>query len=290
MIGFSPRPFDAPPFPTSTHPSTNQNKRLASSREELESSWHSSSPFSTSARAQVLHTISCNSTSSDDLNIEINDRSFKRQRTNDSIDTSNRQKFVSAVRISPDNRPPKPVYFMSDDTIKAGWYTGTVNYIGQRSGHGLTKHDDGTEYDGEYLNDVMHGWGKYKFTTMKQLVNLNGRTMHRVTERVFEGSFDNGKSEGKGRMITTVIDTESKMNGVYVKVVYDCGYYRGDGEAVGEGTRFTFTRSSVCNEWKEVCTRLSCGECTGMVTSREYGEWVCDCLGLDGLYPEVPSL
>ena len=35
--------------------------------------------------------------------------------------------------------------------------------------------------------------------------------MHRVTERVFEGTFDNGKSEGKGRMITTVIDTEFKQ-------------------------------------------------------------------------------
>lgn len=202
--------------------------------------------------------------------------------------------MTTGVRINPDNRPPKDI--MSDDSpqIKAGWYSGHLSYSGNRHGNGTTKHDDGTSYTGEYANDLMEGYGKYTFTTMKQLVHLEGMKLHRVTDKVFEGKFVQDVPGGAGVMITTIVDSEpervqsSGIDVKYVKVVYDVGYYNRDGKAVGEGARFTYTKTSM-TDWKEVCTRLWSGEETGVVVGRSYGEWICDCLGMTSV-PTVPSL
>jgi hypothetical protein len=274
MIGVTPHPP-----PQVFHPTTT-GKRLASTRQELERSWHSSGHFSTSARAHVLHSISCSADEDD------TDRSFKRQRTNESVDIAVRSIMnpVNGVRINPDNRPPKPL----STTIKAGWYSGHLDYMGNRHGMGCTQHDDGSSYEGSYANDVMEGWGKYTFTTMKQLVSLEGRRMHRTTERVFTGNFVENGPSGKGVMTTTVIDSDPSMEIKYVKVIHDVGYYKHDGRCVGEGVRFAYTRSWTTG-WEERYTRTNGGVCTGVNVTRGYGEWVCDCLGLEE-YPVAPSL
>eukprot|EP00804_Cyclotella_cryptica_P004068 CCRYP_015444-RA/>CCRYP_015444-RA protein AED:0.57 eAED:0.43 QI:0/0/0/0.5/1/1/2/0/381 len=321
MIGFSPLPHRVfePPLvanphtaPMATTTSSNQGlKRLASSREELERSWHSS--------AVLLHSISGSRDSLDD-EAPPAERTFKRQRTLDStvnamtgVSTTptpapEYSSLVDRMRIRPDNRPPP--HPTKDDTShrpppKAGWYHGHLDAMGNRHGIGHTLHDDGTEYDGTYVHDVMEGWGRYKFTTVQQLVSfpqggkggVSSTTLHRVTERVFEGVFEGGTPRGRGVMISTVVDSlppscvaavTSMTDGMevqYVKVVYDVGYYREDGRAVGEGARFTYSKSTSMNEWEEVCTRTWNGECSGVKVGRSYGEWVCDCLNLQS-YPE----
>ena len=303
MIGFSSLSYPPPPQ-NQVFPHSNANngglKRLASSREELERSWHSDGSFSNSARAHVLHSISC---SGDEIDNE--ERCFKRQRTNDSVDVVDRnnplQHVVSGVRIHPENRPPKLLDAMDMEEqpnrtralLKPGWYTGQLGYCGNRHGFGSTTHDDGTAYQGSYVNDAMEGNGKYKFTPLKQLVTLDGTRLHRVTETVFEGNFVNDEPKGKGMFITTIIDSvperiqSSGIDVKYVKVMYDVGYYKANGKACGEGVRFTYTRTSM-TDWEEVCTRTNNGECTGLVVGRSYGVWVCDCLGLDG-YPQIPT-
>lgn len=311
MIGFLESPYgDANHHIDNPIAAPASNKRLASTREELERSWHSSGTFSTSARAQVLHSISC----SESLDEIEGGRSFKRQRTNESVDAS---MFVSGVtinpvsglRIAPDNRPPKSggVDMRSPQdnnapSIKAGWYQGQVDYMGNRHGKGHTKHDDGTEYEGDYVNDLMEGWGKYRFTTMKQLVSfpasamsahMHSPTLHRVTDKVFEGLFIRDEPVGRGILTTTIVDSvpervaSSGIDIKYAKIMHDVGFYKADGKPVGEGARFTYSRTTTTG-WEEVCTRLHDGQCTGVKTDRSYATWVCDCLGLP--YPKAPSI
>jgi len=57
-----------------------------------------------------------------------------------------------AIRISPATRPRQ-----TEVPIKAGWYEGEVNGHGARHGRGITRNDDGTEYEGPYCNDIMEG-------------------------------------------------------------------------------------------------------------------------------------
>ncbi|KAL7489212.1 hypothetical protein ACHAW6_014804 [Cyclotella cf. meneghiniana] len=316
MIGFSPLPYGDPNHRMLNNPlvaSSNVTplattasqglKRLASSREELERSWNSPPP------GGLLHSVSCSRDSFDeDSAVE---RTFKRQRTieiDSPVDspmatpTPEYSSIVGGLRINPDNRPPRQDQTPRRHPVKAGWYHGQVDYVGNRHGRGHTAHDDGTEYHGSYVNDLMDGWGRYKFTTVKQLVSFPSRqagamhsaTLHRVTERVFEGVFENDKPSGKGMMITTVIDSVPQcvattgMEVKYVKVVYDVGFYKEDGRQVGEGARFTYTKSTSMTEWEEVCTRTLSGECSGLKVDRSYGNWVCDCLNMPS-YPEVPS-
>ena len=179
------------------------------------------------------------------------------------------------------------------ERIKAGWYTGPFSASG-RHGTGSTKHDDGTCYYGEYVNDCMEGWGRYTFTPVRQMVTGTSPegvvVYHRVTERVFEGQFVQDLPLGKGWMVTTVTDSQKPPSNhnqeQYVKVMYDVGYYREE-KTVGEGVRFTYTKT--LNGWEEVCTRTNGGVCSGVKVMRGYGTWVCDCLGLDS-YPEPPSV
>lgn len=211
------------------------------------------------------------------------DRSFKRQRTNDSVDTLQQRRYVTNLQIDPLDRPSGS---MSDCNIpiKAGWYTGPISSSG-RHGTGSTKHDDGTHYSGEYVNDRMEGWGEYTFTLMRQMVTSNQGVFHRVTEKVFKGQFVQDLPLGKGFMITTTTDSQNNQE-QFVKVTYDVGFYREE-RTVGEGVRFTYTKTH--NGWKEVCTRTDGGVCSGLVVGRSYGIWLCDCLGLDS-YPVPPSL
>lgn len=50
---------------------------------------------------------------------------------------------------------------------------------------------DGTEYDGEFMNDQFHGLGKLTFRTQKK--DEKGV--------VFEGQFHDGKQDRKGKLI-----------------------------------------------------------------------------------------
>ena len=57
-----------------------------------------------------------------------------------------------AIRISPATRPRQ-----TEVPIKAGWYDGEVDGNGARHGQGITRNDDGTEYEGPYDKDIMEG-------------------------------------------------------------------------------------------------------------------------------------
>jgi len=125
--------------------------------------------------------------------------------------------------------------------IKPGWYDGPVDDYGNRHGRGITRHDDGTTYEGPYANDVMTGpGGRYTLPTRRELVvartddrhprfgvsvgvgvgchddaaagpttnantNTNDSLLRRVEVR-FEGSFRDDVPHGVGTTITSTID------------------------------------------------------------------------------------
>ena len=145
-------------------------KRLASCREELERSWEGVT------NVPLRHCISndndimgMTSDDEDDGNLHMHGRA-KRRRTispNNNGDNSSNymmeedddcrtQPLTKSLRISPSNRPR-----LTSVPIKAGWYEGEVDEFGNRHGMGITKNDDGTEYEGTYYKDIMEGNGRY---------------------------------------------------------------------------------------------------------------------------------
>ena len=160
-----------PPIGTVPNNITNGNnhggtKRLASCREELERSWEG-------VAAPLRHCISndnndimgmMTSDDEDDYGNLMHGRA-KRRRTISPNNGDNNNNYMmeeddchpqplinKSMRISPSNRPR-----LTSVPIKAGWYEGEVDEFGNRHGMGITRNDDGTEYEGPYYRDVMEG-------------------------------------------------------------------------------------------------------------------------------------
>ena len=215
--------------------------------------------------------------------------------------------FVRSHRISSTYcRPPRRVVIVDDvDTttttqVKAGWYEGSIDAFGNRHGRGITRHDDGTEYEGPYVRDVMEGvGGKYKFITERRLVpdstRLGSTSLHRQIEKTFEGIFDKDEPRGAGMLITKTIDCAPQVLGSssldirFMEVVYDVGMFRGT-TAIGEGVRIIFystTNVDGRSTLEKSCKRLMNGEDTNMKVANEYATWICHCLGMADI--PVPS-
>ena len=168
-------------------------KRLASCREELERSWQLSNSISNdntnnnnmmiqdsisssnnNNNNTLRHCISndndmgMTSASDDEDNTDYGTRVVKRRRTihatNFTNGLSNDMTMMEdhhcgmvpgttrAIRISPATRPRQ-----TEVPIKAGWYEGEMDRNGARHGQGITRNDDGTEYEGPYDKDIMEG-------------------------------------------------------------------------------------------------------------------------------------
>lgn len=295
VFGSAPTAINPNAYPQGT-------KRLASCREELERSWGTS----TTSR-DFLHSVS--SESEDDYGAAR----VKRRRTAaapsslsvspssiNSMDCS--MSFVRGNRISPTNHPQYPVNgsrILSQ--VKAGWHEGEIDVNGNRHGKGLTKHDDGTEYSGPYVNDIMEGPnGCYKFVTTRHLVPnpiKNGTHLHRQIEKSYVGNFKDDKPHKAGMIVTKTVDCAPQVLGStpldvrFMEVVYDFGMHRSDkdGQAVGEGIRviYSATKQDGRSTLEETCYRLSGGESTNMKVAHEYAAWILQCLGME--FPKPPA-
>lgn len=299
--------------PTQAAPNLNSmhgTKRLASCREELERSWQGGA---TSPSRQYLHSISNDGSGSglEEDSLENSSRA-KRRRTAEpnynNDDSMMECSFVGSTRISPHNRPqdmnqqpratPRP-------QVKAGWYEGGVDAHGNRHGKGKTKHDDGSEFDGTYVHDVMEGPnGRYKFATTQHLVPnpaQNGSSLHRQVEKSFEGTFENDMPEGVGMIITKTVDCSPQVLGStpvdvrFMEVMYDVGMHKKhtEGRAVGEGVRIIYSTTNVDGRSSLGldCFRLSNGENThgehSMRVAKEYATWMLQCMNVG--FPAPPS-
>lgn len=271
-------------------------KRLASCREELERSWQQG----TGPTNQELHYIS-NASSSEDFVGDCSSR-VKRRRTlqyqssnnysnDDNDDTMMTDgSFVRGTRISPFNRPPTNPS-TTHSQVKAGWYEGEVAQ-GNRHGRGITKHDDGTEYEGPYVNDIMEGpSGRYQFITTRHLVpnpRQNGSTLHRQIEKSFVGTFQSDTPSGVGMVITKIVDCApqalcgptSPLDIRFREVMYDVGMHKNN--AVGEGVRIVYTTTNVegRSTLAQNCFRMQNGEITPMRLALDYAQWMCSCMGV----------
>eukprot|EP00970_Alexandrium_tamarense_P011564 scaffold2534_cov176-Alexandrium_tamarense.AAC.6 len=332
MIGYATHPHSEPntmSFASHAMSQTNAGAKrsLASCREDLERSWQLSSD-EPSPSSQIAHSIS-NSSDSLDNDDGMGRYRYKRQRTVEPeevemkvdeamMDTTTITSF-SRIRITPDNRPPKRTpsnlpqsqnnnnNVTPNASVKAGWYQGQVDAFNNRHGLGTTKHDDGTEYQGQYVHDSIHGQGRYTFVPLHQLVPNPSHTVDprydanllRQTERVHEGLYRCDIPHGGGTTTTKIVDsvpfpsnsqgwTSSGIDIKHVQVIQDVGFHKAEkhGCAVGEGIRFIFTRNG-SEGWEESCIRLYNGESTGVNVARDYGIWVCSCLGVD--VPTAPT-
>jgi hypothetical protein len=78
------------------------------------------------------------------------------------------------------------------DDRKPGKYTGAVNEEGHRHGLGITVYDDGSIYDGPYINDIRDGKGaSYSFPVRSKTNKLLS----------YDGEYKAGKQHGKGRLL-----------------------------------------------------------------------------------------
>ena len=267
-----------PPNLSRNRTSIGTKRGLASCREELIESWQ----MGLSTSHESFDSMQSDYSTDD----QGNGQSFKRRKTMES-DASFMQpevvsdSMVKAMRISPSNRPQKQF------EVKAGWYDGDVDTAGNRHGKGVTKHDDGTQYEGPYREDVMDGFGRYNFLTERQMIQTGTHQtyLHRQIEKSFEGVFKNDQPSGMGRMITKTIDTTPQGQVNSIQIVYDYGYHRANGTAVGEGVRYIFSKNQMVGQWEQSCFRMNSGTTTNVRLALDYGKWVCDCLGIESPSP-----
>lgn len=269
--GFAPPRHPAPQvIGKSTDPNAVHGmKRLASCREELEQSWGTH-------------------------NYSLCPESHRRAKRRKSCVVEN--SFVQGKRISPWSGQIQQ-QASTRPQVKAGWYTGEVDVRGNRHGKGTTKHDDGTEYEGVYFEDIMEGpCGRYKFMTTQHVVpnaHHNGSHLHRQVEKSFEGTFKDDVPHGHGMIITKTVDCAPQVLGPmpvdvrFMEVTYDAGMHTGN--AVGEGVRivYTTTKCGGRSSLEMSCFRLMNGEKTNMLVAPGYATWMLQCMNLE--FPSPPS-
>jgi hypothetical protein len=191
--------------------------------------------------------------------------------------------------------------------VKSGWYEGPVDAYGNRHGRGITRHDDGTSYEGLYVDDVMTGSrGKYTLATRRELVpdpspDHDGTTttttttggLLRVVEVRYEGSFRDDVPHGVGMTITTTVDHASTPEIMSVEVAYDVGVHdMRRTSTVGEGVRVIYRSPSTMDrlidggrtmtttaKWEMSCYRLMHGCDTNLRVADGYAAWIVQCMG-----------
>ncbi|KAL3766293.1 hypothetical protein ACHAWU_005685 [Discostella pseudostelligera] len=320
------------PTPTSNTSSVNAflcsgNKRLASCREELEQSWQdvgcgsgsvgvgsggNVAPMSKTTLRCISYDGPFEHNDDEDEDMMMcgggadNSSRVKRRKTlpldvvDDDAMTTNTMEcssYVRGHRVSPTYcRPPRQA---TDTPVKAGWYEGSIDESGNRHGLGITRHDDGTEYEGPYVRDVMEGGGgKYKFITERRLIpdpNRMGSTLHRQIEKSFEGIFEKDVPRGAGMFVTKTVDCAPQVLGSdqldirFMEVVYDVGMYNHKNTAVGEGVRIIYstTNGDGRSTLEKTCYRLMNGVNTNLKVCPNYASWVCQCMGITDI--PVPS-
>jgi hypothetical protein len=198
--------------------------------------------------------------------------------------------------------------------IKAGWYEGQLHEnTGLRHGHGITHHDDGTTYEGPYINDNMNGPnGRYTFGIQHKLIpdpikNYHaGTTEHylrRVIEVIHTGSFRSNVPHGVGTTTIRTIDyVPTNVDAIRsIEIVYDIGVYVSTrNEAVGEGVRVVYRsaidpiehRAAINVDgqvlWEKSWFRLFNGQVTTVRVSEEYAAWIVQCM--EAVYPGLPAV
>lgn len=307
---FRPNGFAVPCFPEAigiepTAPN-HSLKRLASCREELERSWQQGGNGAASATTQELHhCVSSDGGISDDA-FETprtkRRRTFRPQVSSDDHDMMTMECASSQARIVRQHRISTAA--RNNLQVKAGWYEGEIDALGNRHGLGTTKHDDGTEYQGPYSKDAMEGPnGTYKFVPERHLVpnpRHNGTHLQRQIEKSFVGSFKSDYPDGAGMIVTKTIDcapqvlSSAPLEVFHMEVVYDMGMhnFKSKGEAVGEGVRviYSVTASAIGRRapLAMTCFRLNGGESTNMKVAPGYAAWMVQCMGME--LPEAPTM
>lgn len=236
---------------------------------------------------------------------------------------------VQRVRIDPMTRPSAcsssmgGLGMMIDDKmtsvvnndrrhgVKAGWYTGQLDEnAGLRHGHGVTHHDDGTTYEGPYINDSMNGPnGRYTFVIQNKLIpdpikNYHAGTiehyLRRTTEVMHTGSFRSNAPHGVGTTTIRTIDYVPTVDTVRsIEIVYDIGVHVSTrNDSVGEGVRVVYRsaidpiehRAAVNADgqilWEKSWFRLFNGRVTSVRVSEEYAAWIVQCM--ETVYPGLP--
>jgi len=254
-------------------------KRLASCREELELSW--------GAQSNDLRCVS-----TEDDSPETNRRVKRRKSC----------VFESSKRILPwSSQIQQQQQASARPQVKAGWYTGEVDVLGNRHGKGTTKHDDGTEYEGAYFEDLMDGpSARYKFVTTQHLVpnpRHNGSQLHRQIEKSFLGSFKGDRPDGPCMIVTKTTDCAPQVLGstpiniYFMEIMYDAGMHaeKEVGKAVGEGVRIVYTTSNCgsSSTLEQVCFRLMDGNSTNLQVAPSYARWMLQCMNLQ--FPSPPT-
>ena len=264
MISSRASPFSGPrpaPFPSSAppHPAgvpgtpAAGKRRLCSSLEELERSW-AAGPGRDPAPLRDRHLNNCATSGGDGGGERCpghgpgNGRA-KRRRTVEPDDGGGDAMAVDAgasaarfpVRITAD-RP--------DGTRdKPGWYEGHLDATGRRHGRGVTKFDDGTQYEGGYAADKMDGFGRYTFLVpaLERSVVVpdpsvpGGALRRQQVVNAFEGKFSGGRPNGGGMVVTRTVETSSLFRSEVS--TYKVGYFR-DESITGEGLHFVYTNTS----------------------------------------------
>ena len=180
-----------------------------------------------------------------------------------------------------------------------------------RHGHGITRHDDGTTYEGPYFNDTMNGPdGRYTFVIQHKLVpdpikNYHDGTMEHYLRRTVEvkhvGSFRGNAPHGVGTMTIRTIDYATVDIVRSIEIVYDIGVHVSTrNEAVGEGVRVVYRsaidpiehRAAIDADgqilWEKSWFRLFNGRETSVRVSEEYAAWIVQCMG--AVYPGIPCV
>lgn len=245
-----PAPFSgsAPPCLAEGTPIAGK-RRLCSSLEELERSWEAG-PGQDRATLRDRH-LNCVASGSDDgdeqcLGFE-HDRK-KRRRTVASDDDAD-DEMAEDVGTSVVRFPVRITADRPDGTKdKPGWYLGNVDAQGNRQGRGVTKFDDGTQYEGQYVGDKMEGFGRYTFLVpaLEGAVVVpdpsvpGGALRRQQVANAFEGKFSGGRPNGGGMVVTRTVETSSLVRSEVT--TYKVGYFRND-SITGEGLRFVYSNT-----------------------------------------------
>jgi len=257
---------------TATYPNATHGTKRPSCRAELELSWG------------TQNYVRC--VSNDDNPPESN-RRVKRRKCGMAESS-----FVEGKRISPcSGQIQHQQQAIARPQVKAGWYTGEVDALGQRHGKGTTKHYDGTEYEGAYFDDLMDGpCGRYKFLITQHMVSnprQSGSHLHRQIEKSFVGSFKDDMPHGAGMVITKTMDCAPQVLGSmpvdvhFMEVIYDAGMYTG--KVVGEGVRIIYTTTNFggSSTLEMTCFRLMNGENTHLKVAPSYASWMLQCMDVE---------
>ena len=221
-------------------------RRLCSSLEELERSWKA--PGHDHAPPRGRHLVTSGSNDGEEQCLGFEDDRTKRRRTVEPDDCAD-DEMAEDIAIGTTSVVRFPVRITADrpdgTKDKPGWYEGNMDARGNRQGRGMTKFDDGTQYEGEYVGDKMEGFGRYTFLvpTLEGAVVVpdpsvpGGALRRQQVMNFFEGKFSGGHPNGGGMVVTRTVETSSLVRSEVS--TYKVGYFRNE-SITGEGLRFVY--------------------------------------------------